>query len=174
VKEVRPDGILLETDDDGTAVLDLARELRSASPESRLMVFGERPDYELEKELQRLDAWTYVLWEDLSQEAVTCTLATTLIAGLGVVSRRAMEQIVLQPERRWHAREEGLVFSIEERVLLRGIATGMTQAALAEQEQLSERTVRRKLRQLRVRLGVESPADLAKVAQELGFGEEDA
>jgi len=85
-----------------------------------------------------------------------------------------MEEIVLQPERRWHAREEGLVFSTEERALLRGIATGMTQAALAEQEQLSERTVRRKLRELRVRLGVESPADLAKVAQELGFGEEEA
>jgi len=174
VEELRPDGVLLGTDDGGTAILDLARELRSASPESRLVVFGEQPDYELEKELHRLDAWTYVLWEDVSQEAVTCTLATPLVAGLGVVSRRAMEEIVLQPERRWRAREEGLVFSTEERALLRGIATGMTQAALAEQEQLSERTVRRKLRELRVRLGVESPADLAKVAQELGFGEEEA
>jgi len=67
-----------------------------------------------------------------------------------------------------------MCFNARIRLRQRHIATGMTQAALAEQEQLSERTVRRKLRQLGARLGVEWPADLAKVAQELGFGEEEA
>jgi DNA-binding NarL/FixJ family response regulator len=172
VTEVRPDGILLGTDDEGTAVLELVRGLRHASPESRLVVFGEQPNEEMETQLQRLDAWTYVLWEDLSQEAVTCTLATVLIAGLQVVSRRALEAIVQEPEGRRHARHGDLAFTSEERALLRGIANGVTQAAVAEQEGLSVRTVRRKYRELRLRLGVESRSELATLARELGFGEE--
>lgn len=169
VADVQPDGVLLGVDGGGLETVELVRRMWEASPESRVVVFGEQPDYELEAQLAG-SAWGYVLWEDISQDAVTCTLASTLAAGLRVLSRRAVEEIILPPERCHHPRREALLLSDEERAVMHGVARDLSARQIAGEIGIGKRTVERHIARLCRRFGVRTKGELAQRARELGFG----
>lgn len=85
---------------------------------------------------------------------------------------RAIEN-VLQQERRRHPRQETLVFTDLERAILAGVGRGLKVHQIAEQVTLGERTVQRRIRELRRRFEAERLGQLVTMAHELGFGKQE-
>lgn len=150
---------------------DRVQALRRLSPQARILVFAERADYALEMELARLRVSGFVLWENVNALSLHWTLGLVLEAGLRVVSPLAVDEIAFH-ERRVHARAEELKFSDRERAIMRGLAHGLSERRVAEEEGVGLRTVQRSVEKLLERLEARNLYDLRLKARELGFGPE--
>jgi DNA-binding NarL/FixJ family response regulator len=166
---LQPDGVLIGAELGVDTVLSSARIIRDHRPGTRLLVFGDQADYELEMELARLGASSYLLWENVNIVSLSWTLGAVLEAGLHVVSPRAVEEIAFH-ERRAYPREEGLVFSDRERVVLAGLAAGLSERRIAEGQQLGPRTVERTVARLIEKLQARDLHELRRRAHDLGCG----
>lgn len=167
VTQLQPDGVLVAVDVDEEALVDLVARLREAGPESKLLVFGGEASYELEIALAGLDVDSFLLWEDLTSEAVLACLYGVLVAGLRVVSPQAVRTIVVNSLRR----DRTVLFTEQQRLVLRGLAAGLTDARIAEETGLGERTVERRIGELKAIFGVATRNAVIDSAHELGFGQ---
>lgn len=171
VARLQPDGVLIGAELGVDTVLSSTRIIREHRPGTRLMVFGHQADFELEMNLARLGVSSYVLWDNVNAVSLGWALGTVLEAGLHVVSPRAVEEVAFH-ERRAQPREEGLVFSDRERVVLAGLAEGLSERRIAENQQIGPRTVERTVARLIEKLQARDLHDLRRRAHDLGFGAE--
>lgn len=166
VARLRPDGILVAIDVARISPVELVARLRESSAEIKVMVFGGEPGYELEMALAGLDVDSFLLWEDVTREAVLACLYGALVAGVRVVSPRAVQAVVTNSARR----DQALLFTEQQRLVLRGLAAGWEEAEIAAVSGLGLRTVERRIGELKALLGTTTLAGLAAKARELGFG----
>lgn len=120
MRTLTPDGILIASDGLGPSLLELVTHLRLSCPKSCLLIFGDQPNYDVEIELAALGVDGFLLWEDVSPEAITASLYGVLIAGVRVMSARAVDEIVAGSRRR----DRALIFTEQQRLVLRGLAAG--------------------------------------------------
>lgn len=166
VAELQPDGILVAIDVAGVSPVEFVARLRESSPESKVLVFGSQPGYELEMALAGLAVDSFLLWEDVTREAVVACLYGALIAGVRVVSPRAVQVVVATSMRR----DRALLFTEQQRLVLHGLAAGREEAEIAAESGLGLRTVQRRIGELKNLLGVATLTELAEKARKLGFG----
>lgn len=170
VARLRPDGVVVAIDVAGISPVELVAQLRESSPESKVLVFGGEPGYELEMALAGLDVDSFLLWEDVTREAVIASLYGVLVAGVRVVSPRAVQAIVTNSARR----DRALLFTEQQRLVLHGLAAGQEEAEIAAKSGLGLRTVQRRIGELKVLLGARTLEELAGKAREAGFGSDAA
>ena len=166
VGQLHPDGVVVAIDVAGVSPVELVAQLREGSPETKVMVFGGQPGYELEMALAGLDVDSFLLWEDVTREAVLACLYGVLIAGVRVASPDAVRVVVSNSIRR----DRALLFTEQQRLVLHGLAAGREEADIAKETGLGLRTVERRIGELKPALDAATLAELAAKARELGFG----
>lgn len=166
VAQLRPDGVLLTIDVAGVSPVELIARLRESSAGIKVLVFGGEPGYELDLALAGLGADSFLLWEDVTREAVFACLYGALVAGVRVVSRRAVEAVAANSIRR----ERALLFTEQQRQVLHGLAAGQGEADIASETRVGLRTVERRIGELKTLLGVTTLGELADKARDVGFG----
>jgi DNA-binding NarL/FixJ family response regulator len=103
-RRYQPDGILTAADLEGAAVVTLAEQLREVSPNSRIIVFMDEPDRDLQAALEATNVYGVLLWNNVTPKGVYWCLGTVLEAGHRVVSPAVVEELVTAAEaRRAHA-----------------------------------------------------------------------
>jgi DNA-binding NarL/FixJ family response regulator len=112
------------------------------------------------------------VWGRREVVPLTSDVAEVLRVTVQEETVRAIEN-VLQQERRRHPRQETLVFTDLERGILTGLGRGLKVQQISEQVALGERTVQRRIQELRARLGAERLGQLVTTAHELGFGKQE-
>jgi DNA-binding NarL/FixJ family response regulator len=161
----QPSGVVAGLDIGKLAIIDLAQQLKAASPSSRLMVFAEKVDRETLHAPRGMNAYSYVLWEEATPRTVRHVLDTVLDAGLCVASPRVVEELLSPPPT---AREPSV--TDRERAVLRGLAKGLSAREIAEATGLGLRTVERMIPDLEERFGVDSLYELRLHAHDFGYG----
>lgn len=170
VARLRPNGVVVAIDVVGMSPVELVAGMRKSGPETKVLVFGGEPGYELEIALAELDVDSFLLWEDVTRETVFACLYGALVAEVRVVSPRAVEAVVANSIRR----DRALLFSEQQRQVLHGLAAGQEEADIASETRLGLRTVERRIGELKTLLGVRTVSELADKARDLGFGTDTA
>jgi len=111
----------------------------------------------------------YLLWHGIDRACLCHALASVLDANLCVASPAAVQ--VLVPPEYWPVpwRNEAR-FSQAERAVLRGLAAGLTEKQIAQDEAMSLRTVERVISSLEGRLEAPSLYVLALKVRDIGLG----
>lgn len=161
--------MLMDAEPNDHPVPVLARRFRQRCPEARLLVFGTEPERRLERALGTIGVDAFLLWEDLTPEALHYALGAVLAGGLCVVSRAVAQEFTVEPERRSFARSGGDAFATQEREILSCLAEGLSERETAERLGAGLRTVERMTQRLKDRCCVYSLRDLRRKARELGF-----
>jgi len=114
---LRPDAILLAADPPGRLLVPLARDLRAASPVSRLIVVGARRvlDRTTLTALLDLSVVGCLAWEEAGPAAVLACVAAALDGGALVCSPGLLATLLTAFDRRTGPRVEGLVLTPGER-----------------------------------------------------------
>lgn len=172
VSRYRPDLILADADNGGEAAAELVRALRQSSPESRIILLGEGPEYRQLVELGRLGVWGYVLWPSVNAQRIQAAM-TAVLAGLRVGSSEVASELVAPPWRRYGAGGGVPVLTDLDRAVLQGLVAGLPRAEIAAVEHVSVRTVARTITRLCERLDVPNVRALVARAVEMGLGEDD-
>jgi DNA-binding NarL/FixJ family response regulator len=167
---LRPDVILSAARVDGVSARPLLLDLqRRGEPASKIIVFAGRLDPDLFAAVDNLRLSGYLLWSDLSAEALPHVLAAVMagdvVVGTPTVARAFIDTLC-RPTR---ARPGAPRLSVHEQAVLRRLAEGLTYDEIATAEQLSERTVARIVADLREKLEAPTNFMLGMKAVELGF-----
>lgn len=165
----RPNAVLMDAEPKEYPVPVLARRLQRQCPEARLLVFGSEPNRRLELALREIGVEGFLLWDDLTPEALHYALGAVLLGGLRVESRAVTEELRVGPERRPYPRGAGDAFVEREREVLGGLAEGLSEREIAERIGVGLRTVERMARRLEDKCCVYSLRELRRKARELGF-----
>ncbi len=117
-----PDAIFLAADRPGAPLGALARDLRDASPESKILVLGsaEALDGDTLVALMELGVPGYLTWEDMRPPMLPRCLAAILSGNVLVASPSVLAALRAALERRRGPRVEGLHLTPRERGDLRG------------------------------------------------------
>lgn len=164
-RNLAPDAVLLAADSARFPLLDLVGRLRLGCPGIALLIVGEQPDYELELGLARLGVGSVLVWQDVTPETVFACLYGVLVAGMCVMSPGVVAAIIAGSERR----DRALRFTEPQRMVLRGLAAELTDAQIAEETGMGERTVERRIGELKGLFGVRTRAGVIDKAQLMGF-----
>jgi DNA-binding NarL/FixJ family response regulator len=111
----------------------------------------------------------HLMWSDVGPDTVPDCLAVMLRHNLVVGSRAALYAYLALLERRQRPRNDEMVLSSQERVVLRGLTSGLTQREIADAEHMSEPTVRRTIATLRSKFGVGTTYALCAQAGRYGL-----
>lgn len=168
---LRPDAVAISGDGDVEALFQVAQYVREYSTTMALLVFADAVDFALETALWRLQIARFVVWHDVNPVSLHWLLGGVFKGGWHVMSTEAVEEVVLPADRRRHARDEGLRITDVERIVLRGLAGGLTERQVAAEIRRTERTVRRILTGLEVKFAASCRAELAAKAARLGLAD---
>jgi len=167
---LQPEIIIAAAELEGTALLPLLSELhRTACARSKIIVLASqlRPD-DLAA-IERVDITAYLLWRDLSSEAL-CHCLAAVITGDVVVASQPVATAFLAAQRRTALALPALVRLTErERVVLRRLAEGLTYKEIAVAEGLSLRTVERTVARLERKLDAPTQFVLGMKVAQLGL-----
>lgn len=164
----QPDIVIVSSDLSTPPVVLLVRELRLVSPASRIMVVGKLLDPTEHEHLIELGIGGFLLWADVTGEKLVQAIET-IRTGLVVVNATVVERVVAVPERHRALRYRETVLTHEERVILDGKVSGLTQQEIAKEVHASVATVERILAGLRARFGVATTCALCARAVHAGF-----
>ncbi len=130
---LRPDAILLAAGPPGRLLAPLARDLRAASPASRLIVVGARRvlDRALLLALLDLGVAGCLAWEETRIDALPSCVAAALDGGALVCSPGLLATLLTAFDRRTGPRVEGLVLTSVERDGRHTASNGLTSGAAA-------------------------------------------
>jgi DNA-binding NarL/FixJ family response regulator len=146
----RPEVIVIAAASDGKRLVELVRELHASSPESRMVVVVDGLDARAVPGLRAQGVLGVLLWRGLTEERVHQCLEAVVEGGMCMIDAAANEETL----------EGSARFSERERVIYRGLATGLSERQIAERLGLAERTVYRDTAEMRRKAGVETNAEL--------------
>ncbi len=66
ISRLKPDGVVAINDGHDEIILSLVRKIREVAPQTKLLIFSDVANYGLEIALTRLQAVSFVLWEDVN------------------------------------------------------------------------------------------------------------
>jgi two-component system, NarL family, nitrate/nitrite response regulator NarL len=147
----------------------LVRRFQEQCPEAKLLVFGAEPNRRIQSILGELGVEGFLLWEDLTPDALHYALGAVLMGGLCVGSRAAFRELIAGPERSSYRRNIGDGFAEREQEVLSYLAEGLSGREIAEKVGMGLRTVERMFKRLEDRCCVSSLRELRSKARSLGF-----
>jgi len=168
--ELRSEAILLPDDMRDAPTVAIATRLREADPGGKMVVVGEEPHHDFLVGLAQAGVDAYLPWRNATELGVFYCLMAVLQAGLKVGTERALEELVVVPERRRRQYIESLHLSDLELSVLEGLAAGLTYHEIAEHAHTSVATVGRTAGELKEKLGASTHHALVALAIDLGFG----
>jgi DNA-binding NarL/FixJ family response regulator len=166
-----PDAVLMDVEPRDYPLPVLVRRLQEHCPEAKLLVFAAEPDRRIQSILGELGVGAFLLWEDLTPEALHYALGAVLVGGLCVGSRAAVQELIAGPEHESHPRNMGGGFAEQEREVLGYLAEGLSQREIAARVGMGLRTVERMVKRLEDKCYVNSLRELRSKARSLGFGQ---
>ena len=171
VADQHPDYVIIDAAVGGIGLVPLVRQMRRASPASRIVVIGTKDMLRRDTLLQLIEQGTrgYLLWEGLDGETVVHCLAVVREDDVLAGHRAVLDELLAAPERRSRPRGDEPALTDEERVALSRLIEGLRQEEIASAMHLSEITVRRILTRLRAKFGVRTTNALCWQAGRLGF-----
>jgi DNA-binding NarL/FixJ family response regulator len=168
-ERTRADAVLLDVEPRDYPIPVLVRRFQERCPEAKLLVFGAEPNRRIVSILGELGVEAFLLWEDLTPEALHYALGAVLMGGLCVGSRAAVQELNAVPERRSYPRNMGDGFAEQEREVLSYLAEGLSEREIAERVGMGLRTVERMVKMLEDKCCVSSLRELRRKARSLGF-----
>jgi len=171
VADQHPDYVIIDAAVGGIGLVPLVRQVRRASPASRVVVVGTKDTLRRDTLLQLIEQGTrgYLLWEGLDGETVVRCLALVREDDVLAGHRAVLEELLATSERRRRSRNDEPALTDDERAVLSLLVGGWTQPEIAEALHRSEVTVRRTGTALRAKFGVRTTNALCWQAGRLGF-----
>ncbi len=166
-----PDYTLIDAAVSGMGLVPFGRQVRRASPESRVVVIGTRETLRRDTltQLTEQKVRGYLLWEGLGGDTVVHCLALVGEDEMLVGQRAVLDELLAAPELRSHPRGDEPALTDEERAALSLLIEGLRQEEIADAMHLSGITVRRMMTKLRATFGVRTTNALCWQAGRLGF-----
>jgi len=166
-RELQPDVLVTGLRLGGISMLPSLDEIRACCPETRFVVLAEvfQPDELLA--LATLNVAACLLWRDLDFTALHRCVAVAMHGEFVIVSRPVAAQLMDLREAQ-HA-EPPIALTERERVVLQGLARGLTQEQIAHTAALGLRTVKRTTAALAEKLQAPSHFVLGVRARDLGL-----
>lgn len=160
----RPDIVLLDVEIPGGEAAATVRKLRSASPESRVIILSMHEGPTLVQELLAAGIRGYLLksihWQELVLAIRTVHLdPDRVVLGVSGQSLRSAQQ----------GTGEAMALSTREREILSLVRDALSNGQIASRLSLKEATVKRHLRNVFVKLGAVSRIDAVNKATQLGL-----
>jgi DNA-binding NarL/FixJ family response regulator len=160
----RPDIVLLDVEIPGGEAAATVRKLRSASPESRVIILSMHEGPTLVQELLAAGIRGYLLksihWQELVLAIRTVHLdPDRVVLGVSGQSLRSPQQ----------GTGEAMALSTREREILGLVRDALSNGQIASRLSLKEATVKRHLRNVFVKLGAVSRIDAVNKATQLGL-----
>jgi DNA-binding NarL/FixJ family response regulator len=106
-ERTRADAVLMDVEPRDYPIPVLVRRFQERCPEAKLLVFGAEPNRRIVSILGELGVEAFLLWEDLTPEALHYALGAVLMGGLCVGSRAAVQELNAVPERRSYPAKYG-------------------------------------------------------------------
>jgi len=167
---MKPNFIISAAEIEGTSTAPLLSEIhRRARSSTRFLVFATHIAPAEFAALDALNLAGYLLWGDLSTEALKHCLAAALAGDVVVSSRRVAEAYIETRCRPDHCQPYSFQLTQRERIVLRGLAEGLTRQELAMTEGISVRTVERVVASLEAKLDASNVVVLGVRACRLGI-----
>ena len=166
-----PDHVFIDAAVGGIGLVPLVRQVRRASPASRVVVVGTKDMLRRDTLLQLIEQGTrgYLLWEGLDGATVTRCLAVVQEDDMLAGHRAVLEELLAAPERRQRTRNDEPALTDDERAVLSLLVGGWTQSEIAAALHMSEVSVKRTVTALRAKFGVRTTNALCWQAGRLGF-----
>jgi len=164
----QPTFVVLAADLKGAPVVALAGALQARSPGSTLVVIGPPVRHAEQLRLLEMKIACHMRWEEVSPERLRCILALVHDADVRVMSGAVADQLV-PSERRRRPRDQALVLTERERVVMAGLAAGLTRAQSAARLHLGAETVKRVIAALREKFDASTTFVLGMKAAQQGF-----
>ncbi|MER3439075.1 MAG: hypothetical protein C4346_16625, partial [Chloroflexota bacterium] len=167
---LQPDLIIAAAELEGTALLPLFSELhRTVCARSTIVLLASQLRFDDLAAIERVDIAGYLLWSDLSPEALRHCLAAIITGDVVVIGHAAATVLLAARQCVSVAHSEPVQLTAREHVVLRRLAEGLTHKEIAEAEGLSLRTVERIVGQVEAKLGAATPFMLGVKACQLGL-----
>lgn len=164
-----PDVIFLASDLPCIRPVPLVRDLRSASPQSRIIMIGPLLTPEEHRQLAELGLDGFFGWECITAEKIEHVIETVRSGSMRVVSSAVVE-VWQHPERRRRPRySDKLVLTPKLRAVLVGLAASLTQQQIADAERVGLRTIEERIALLKEMFGVPTTFLLGVAAERAGF-----
>ncbi len=170
-----PDHVLIDAAVGGIGLVPLVRQVRRASPASRVVVVSTKDMLRRDTLLQLMEqgARGYLLWEGLDGKTVVHCLAAVCEDDVLAGHRAVLEELLAAPERRRRSRNDEPVLTDDERTVLSLLIGDLTTQEIAVTLHLSERTVRRHIVGLCAKFGARTTGALCWRAGQMGFTHQD-
>lgn len=170
VMELQPDLVLMDISMPGLNGIEATRQIRQRHPEVKVIVLSMHANEEYVFQVLRAGASGYVLKQSDSSEVLTAIRAA-LAGGSFLsppISRAVVDDYVRRAEARGEGRDLDLLTS-REREVLQLLAEGMSNRKIAEQLNISVKTVETHRSNMMNKLDVDSKTELIKYALRKGW-----
>jgi DNA-binding NarL/FixJ family response regulator len=166
-RELKPDVLVTGLQVNGTRMLPVLGQIRASCPETRLIVIGEQFAAEDVRGLAALDVTACLVWQDLSFSALQRCMSAAVGGDFTILSRPVAD-LLMHPDACGRANTSpAVVLTERERVVLDGLAAGMTQEEVARISKIPLRTVKRTTAALSAKLAAPTPFVLGAKARDL-------
>lgn len=146
----KPSIILVGSDGVSEDVIVLLRQLRTASPESKIIVFSDEVERERLSSLWSVPIDGCLAWAEVTPENLQAGVDLA-VGGARFLSAATFDLLLMSP---LEGTETTALLSEFERMVIRGFDTMLNERQIAEAEHVSVRTVERSVHALGERLGV--------------------
>ena len=170
VSELEPDVVLMDISMPGLNGIEATRQIRQNHPEVRVVVLSMHSNEEYVFQVLRAGASGYVLKQSDSSEVLTAIRAA--LAGGSFLSPPISRTVIDDYVRRAEARggdEDLELLTSREREVLQLLAEGLSNREIAEQLNISIKTVETHRSNMMGKLGVSSKTELVKYALRKGW-----
>jgi DNA-binding NarL/FixJ family response regulator len=170
VMELQPNLVLMDISMPGLNGIEATRQIRQRHPEVKVIVLSMHANEEYVFQVLRAGASGYVLKQSDSSEVLTAIRAA-LAGGSFLsppISRTVVDDYVRRAEARGEGRDLDLLTS-REREVLQLLAEGMSNRKIAEQLNISVKTVETHRSNMMNKLDVDSKTELIKYALRKGW-----
>jgi DNA-binding NarL/FixJ family response regulator len=170
VSELEPDVVLMDISMPGLNGIEATRQIRQSYPEVKVVVLSMHSNEEYVFQVLRAGASGYVLKQSDSSEVLTAIRAA--LAGGSFLSPPISRTVIDDYVRRAEARggdDDLELLTSREREVLQLLAEGLSNREIAEQLNISIKTVETHRSNMMNKLGVSSKTDLVKYALRKGW-----
>jgi two-component system response regulator NreC len=170
VSELRPDVVLMDISMPGLNGIEATRQIRQRYADVKVVVLSMHASEEYVFQMLRAGASGYVLKQSDSSEVLTAIRAATSGGSFlsPPISRTVIDDYVHRAEARGRADDMDLLTS-REREVLQLLAEGLPNREIAEQLNISVKTVETHRSNMMNKLGVSSKTELVKYALRKGW-----
>jgi len=170
VSELRPDVVLMDISMPSLNGIEATRQIRQSHPDIKVVVLSMHSDEEYVFQVLRAGASGYVLKQADSSEVFTAIRAA--LAGGSFLSPAISRVVIDDYVRRAEARGQGSnldLLTSREREVLQLLAEGLSNRQIAEQLNISVKTVETHRSNMMSKLGLSSKTELVKYAFRKGW-----